>query len=68
MKKPQHGGERKGAGRKPAPLKMVSFRISVHPEVHRWFVEEAHRRGVSVSSVYVEAAAKFHDDWTRGYM
>jgi len=59
MKKPQHGGERKGAGRKPAPLKLVSFRISVHPEVHRWFVEEAQRRGLSVSSFYAQAAMKF---------
>ena len=59
MKKSQHGGTRKGAGRKPAPVKMVSFRVSIAPDVHQWFVAEAARRGVSVSSLYALAASEY---------
>jgi hypothetical protein len=54
-----HGGARKGSGRKPAPVKMSSFRISIAPDVHQWFVAEAVRRGVSVSSLYALAASEY---------
>lgn len=57
--KSQHGGTRKGAGRKPAPVRLTSFRISVDPQLHARYVSEAARRGVSVSSLYAEAARLF---------
>jgi len=55
----QHGGKRQGAGRPHSDARLVSFRISIPPEVHRWFVAEAGRRGMSVSHLYREAAEAY---------
>lgn len=57
----QHGGRRvagpgKRLGRPPTAARLAPFRISVPADVHQWFVAEASRRGVSVSSLYREAA------------
>jgi hypothetical protein len=59
MKKKQRGGRREGAGRKPAEFRMVALRGSYHPEVAAWMIEEAARRGISLSALLALAGQEF---------
>jgi hypothetical protein len=59
MKKKQRGGRREGAGRKPAEFKMIALRGSYHPDVAQWLIEEAARRGMSLSALLSLAGEEF---------
>lgn len=49
-----HGGKRPGAGRKPAPVRMVRLMVSLEPELYA-ALKEASQDDGSMSSVVREA-------------
>lgn len=61
----QHGGRRKGAGRKPAPEKLVPLRGSYLPVVAAWLKAESRRRAVSLSSLLAEAGREYMERHAR---